>query len=420
MLLIPENQQLHIPTTTTATEDLNNHDPTTVSMNHQPLNMFQDNYDDIDSTCSTPYVSAPSSPGRGHSAPVTGFYYSAPASPMHFMIMSKANSGNNNNLVSSQQPEVSPASSSSCSFEFDFSATKTSTNGSSSAGSMSSADELFLNGQIRPMKLSSHLQRPQALAPLLDLDEADEGVDGEIFRGRDSKVRDRSLRRRTRSMSPLRTTAPLGGWYDDGDSFQDNGILGENQDMAYKNEGGGEEEEEAVLSGETTTSESGASSRSSSVGRSSKRWIFLKEFLYRSKSEGRNYGHKFWGSLSFSPVKEKIKMDKSSKFPTIKKSTFSPDLSATESGGVSDGKKGKQTVQKDVKKKTIVNGIGKRRAPPSPHELHYTANRAQAEEMRKKTFLPYRQGLLGCLGFSSKSYGAINGFARALNPVSSR
>ncbi|TQD74905.1 hypothetical protein C1H46_039578 [Malus baccata] len=68
------------------------------------------------------------------------------------------------------------------------------------------------------------------------------------------------------------------------------------------------------------------------------------------------------------------------------------------------------------------NGVGKRRHPPSLHELHYTANRAQAEEMRKKTYLPYRQGLLGCLGFSSKGYGAAmnSGFARALNPVSSR
>ena len=66
------------------------------------------------------------------------------------------------------------------------------------------------------------------------------------------------------------------------------------------------------------------------------------------------------------------------------------------------------------------NGVGKRRVPASPHELHYKAHRAQAEELRKKTFLPYRQGLLGCLGFSSKGYGAMNGFARALNPVSSR
>ncbi|KAF5953209.1 hypothetical protein HYC85_011153 [Camellia sinensis] len=46
------------------------------------------------------------------------------------------------------------------------------------------------------------------------------------------------------------------------------------------------------------------------------------------------------------------------------------------------------------------NGVEKRRVPPSAHELHYTANRAQAKEMKKKTFLPYRQGLLGCLGIS--------------------
>lgn len=34
----------------------------------------------------------------------------------------------------------------------------------------------------------------------------------------------------------------------------------------------------------------------------------------------------------------------------------------------------------------------------SPHELHYKVQKAHAEELRKKTFLPYRQGLLGCLG----------------------
>ncbi|KAK8706623.1 hypothetical protein V6N13_050179 [Hibiscus sabdariffa] len=43
----------------------------------------------------------------------------------------------------------------------------------------------------------------------------------------------------------------------------------------------------------------------------------------------------------------------------------------------------------------------KRRVPSvSAHELHYTANRAVTEEMRRKTFLPYKRGLLGCLGFN--------------------
>ena len=57
----------------------------------------------------------------------------------------------------------------------------------------------------------------------------------------------------------------------------------------------------------------------------------------------------------------------------------------------------------------------RRRTPPiSAHELHYTVNRAVSEEMKKKTFLPYKQGLLGCLGFNpgvheiSRSFGSLS------------
>ncbi|KAK6121093.1 hypothetical protein DH2020_045186 [Rehmannia glutinosa] len=331
--------------------------------------------DDIDSCCSTPYVSAPSSPGRG--TPLAGFYYSAPTSPTHFVISTT-------NLKSYTSAAASDASSS---FEFDFSATFPST-GASSPESMTSADELFCNGQIRPMKLSSHLQRPQLLAPLIESEDVVE-EDQTFSRGRELKLRAGSLRRRTRSMSPLRTTATTSfQWRDD---EIDDAKGGNEEESAREN---AEIFEEERGSNETTP----CASRSSSAGRSSRRWVFLKEFLYRSKSEGqgRNEGHKFWGSLSFSPVKDK--------------KTLTPALSSN------------PKVSSEGKKKAVnKNGVGKRRVPsPSPHELHYTANRAQAEEMRKKTFLPYRQGLLGCLGFSSKSYGAINGFARALNPVSSR
>lgn len=35
----------------------------------------------------------------------------------------------------------------------------------------------------------------------------------------------------------------------------------------------------------------------------------------------------------------------------------------------------------------------------SAHEWHYKVNRSVAEEMRKKTYLPYKQGFFGCLGF---------------------
>ncbi|KAK3010855.1 hypothetical protein RJ639_012011 [Escallonia herrerae] len=99
------------------------------------------------------------------------------------------------------------------------------------------------------------------------------------------------------------------------------------------------------------------------------------EFLYGSKSEGlgRNNGHKFW-SLSFSLVKDK-KMSAEEKVPA-------PELPFAVVTGASKSRKpvGKAT-----------DGVGKRRVLLSPRELHYTANRAQTGEMRKKTFLPYRQ-----------------------------
>ncbi|GJW96917.1 hypothetical protein Tco_0178725 [Tanacetum coccineum] len=62
---------------------------------------------------------------------------------------------------------------------------------------MTLADELLLNGQIRPMRLSSHLQCPQDAMTLDD----GEGI------CRDFTARER--RRRARSISQLRST---GAW----------------------------------------------------------------------------------------------------------------------------------------------------------------------------------------------------------------
>lgn len=341
--------------------------------------------EDLDSTCSTPYVSAPSSPGRG---PVTtGYFYSAPASPMHFVLSSSPAS------YSSSSDTAFPEATS---FEFEFSSRF------SPNSLVSSADELFLNGQIRPKKLSSHLQRPQTLAPLLDLDaeEDDESDVGKckesMTRGRDLKLRSRSMHRKARSLSPLRNSDPQ--WLEDEQCIEAKPIETDLNELEGK-------QSETVSTEETTPS-----SRSSSSGRNSKKWIFLKDLLYRSKSEGRaNTKEKFW-SISFSPYKEKEK-------PLHSQQTNSDRKNKQQK------KKEKQTKQVPATKvvsEKPVNGVAKRKVKKSAHELHYTTNRAQAEELRKKTFLPYRQGLLGCLGFSSKGYGALNGLTRALNVVSSR
>ncbi|XP_027349506.1 uncharacterized protein LOC113861094 [Abrus precatorius] len=324
-----------------------------MEMERQTANPDPPLYEDIESTCSTPYVSAPSSPGRGPIA--GGFFYSAPASPMHFAITA----------ASTYSSSFDNASSS----EFEFSARFNST-GFGASGLMSSADELFLNGQIRPMKLSTHLE-------VLDQEEVEVEVVESHVRGRDLRLRDKSQRRRTRSLSPLRKT-PL-EWT-------------ENEDVTNNDKTNKKENEDG----------DGTTTSSSSAGRSSKRWVFLKDFL-RSKSEGSS-NNKFWSTISFSPIKDK------------------KGGNQNHGNGSSRSQKSKPNSQAFSKKVTgkPSNGVGKRRVPPSPHELHYKANRAQAEELRKKTYLPYKQGLLGCLGFSSKGYGAISGFARALNPVSSR
>lgn len=66
----------------------------------------------------------------------------------------------------------------------------------------------------------------------------------------------------------------------------------------------------------------------------------------------------------------------------------------------------KREVTEDVKNASFrstessVGSSSRRRAQVSAHELHYTVNRAVSEEMKRKTFLPYKQGLLGCLGFN--------------------
>ncbi|KAL3814205.1 hypothetical protein ACJIZ3_015473 [Penstemon smallii] len=47
----------------------------------------------------------------------------------------------------------------------------------------------------------------------------------------------------------------------------------------------------------------------------------------------------------------------------------------------------------------------------SAHEMHYTINRAASEEMKKRTYLPYKRGLLGCLGFQPTVHDISKGFA---------
>ncbi|KAL6184940.1 hypothetical protein ACLB2K_041075 [Fragaria x ananassa] len=76
----------------------------------------------------------------------------------------------------------------------------------------------------------------------------------------------------------------------------------------------------------------------------------------------------------------------------------------------------KKSMSEDVKNSSFrsTDSVGsvssRRRGPVSPHELHYTVNRAVTEEMRRKTVLPYKHGLLGCLGFNHGLHEISRGY----------
>lgn len=347
-------------------------------------------YYDYDSACSTPYVSAPSSPGRPGGG---GFFFSAPTSPMHPLVSCRVD----HNFMATTAAGIPKAeddeASVSTGSDFEFSARFSELDGADSVATeptMSSADELFCNGQIRPLKLSTHLQKPQLLGPLIDFEEdEEENKAGSSFaapeavgeRGRDRLCRDKSRHRRTRSLSPLRSSAQ---WV-------------EEEPSKLEDEEGGDADDKS----KNIASISSSSSSSSTKRRGSKRWSLKDLLLYRSKSEGRGHTRERHWALSFSsPAKqssEKQKIPKQAEKPKpagVKKTSATPTSNPNK-------------------------GPARRGVPVSAHELHYTANRAQAEELRRKTYLPYRQGLLGCLGFPSKSYTTMNGFAKTLHPLSS-
>ncbi|WVZ90713.1 hypothetical protein U9M48_036992 [Paspalum notatum var. saurae] len=292
-----------------------------------------------DSGCSTPFVSAPSSPARDapFSAAAAGCFYSAPASP------ARGGLGAGDEYGCEQGFD----------FDFDFSSRCP----SPAAAAMSSADELFHNGQIRPMRLASFLLRPQALPPFngdapadlpVPVPEAEAPAADE--RGR---FRSRSVHRRSRSLSPFRTH-----WLSPSSSPAPAPRSAEPAAVGAP----------PSASRSSSSSSTASSASSSSSSRSYRSWGFLKDFLHRSKSDGGKNPH----------------LPSNNPPPPAPKRNPSPAAS--------------------------VRGSARRPA----HARLYEARRAEAEEMRRRTFLPYRQGLLlGCLGLGSRGYGAMHGLATA-------
>ncbi|CAH9100423.1 unnamed protein product [Cuscuta europaea] len=123
---------------------------------------------------------------------------------------------------------------------------------------------------------------------------------------------------------------------------------------------------------------------SSSIATWYRKWRLKDLLLFRSASEGRASSKKMMMETRYAMLKKNHQED-------VKNSSFR----STESVGSSSSR---------------------RRGPVSAHELHYTMNRAASEEMKRKTYLPYKQGLLGCLGFHPAA--AVSDFSRGLASMS--
>ncbi|ESQ50982.1 hypothetical protein EUTSA_v10022784mg [Eutrema salsugineum] len=283
----------------------------------------------FDSTTSSPYITAPSSPTRFGKN--NAFFFSAPTSP------SPSTSSNTPYDWEDQPrtPKKRSASDLDDDFEFNFS-------GQLDKSSFSAADELFDGGKIRPLRLS-----PTPPAVCSPRSRALEKKDSDRGRDRSPGSSSRYDHKGSRSMSPLRVS----------DIMVD--------------------EEEVHKS--TKIVSSNTSNQKSSVflsailfpGRAYKKWKLNDLLLFRSASDGRPV-----------PTNESLKRYDI----RTKKEVEEAKNSSIRS---------RESCDSSVSRSRRRHG-----AMVSAHEMHYTENRAVSEELKRKTFLPYKQGWLGCLGFN--------------------
>lgn len=213
------------------------------------------------------------------------------------------------------------------------------------------ADVLFDGGKIKPQEL-------QKSAEVLR-------EEGEI-RGRERSVSSlpssRSRHRVTRSLSPLRVSEYP--WEEE---------LKYQQQQKQKND-----QQNSKQSSSKPNLTSSVSALSSTSLKGHRKWKLKDFFLFRSASEGR-------ATDKADPLKKYASLFK--KQEDVKSSSF-------------------RTIHND----SVHGSKRKGKGPISAHELHYTINRAVSEDLKKKTFLPYKQGILGRLSFNPAVHAIANGF----------
>ena len=275
----------------------------------------------FDSNCSSPYITAPSSPQR-----FGNFFFSAPTSPTR--------------RHSSASTPTTPEDE----FEFDF------TTHLHQRPSLS-ADELFLGGKIRPLKPSLPSPVPTSdknKTPSQRTDrENPSSLSSSSSLSQHRRIRERSLSFSTSSARSVRRET-------------------ETETETETNDVNSVSSPEKNLDKASETVSHSSFLSSISFGKGYRKWRLKDFLLFRSASEGR--------ASDKDPFRKYEVLSKTAAAEDVRNLSF---RSVESSGSVS-----------------------RRRGPVSAHELHYTVNRAASVEMKKKTLLPYKQGLLGCLGFN--------------------
>ncbi|CAN4092760.1 unnamed protein product [Withania somnifera] len=301
---------------------------------------------DFHSARSTPFASPPSTP-----KPFSGdFYFSAPPSPTHLSPFYRE--FDSLFIADAADDEKVEVTNHVDEFAFDVSQEL-------EIGSVS-AEDLFDGGIIKPSTvLPTRGMSKIGFSP--------NSRESSATTQRESRRKQRVLsngllnsssRRSARSLSPIR-----------------------NSQYPWKEEEEEENEEMKKQSSKSNSSTCSILSCSSSKG--GKKWRFKDFFLFRSASEGRA----------------------SDKDP-LKKYT----VAGYREGKHSSSKGKESTVSSSSSSKSIVTTRKSKKGKISAHELHYTVNRALSSDLKKRTFLPYKQGILGQLAFNPAVHALANGF----------
>ncbi|KAM7514197.1 hypothetical protein LguiA_003780 [Lonicera macranthoides] len=140
-------------------------------------------------------------------------------------------------------------------------------------------------------------------------------------------------------------------------------------------------EEELIQFEQNKSSKPPLASSNSALSLSSSKgyikWRLKDFFLFRSASEGR--------AIDKDPLQKYTQFFKKQEF--YKRSSF-----------------------KAIETPSSSRSGSMRRGRVSAHELHYTVNRAVSEDLKRKTFLPYKQGILGRFAFNPAVHAIANGF----------